>query len=102
MSAYILNDLEKCIGCGLCQGSCANGAITIVDGKATIDQNTCILCKVCIDACPVGALSLKSDAADTASDTAASRGIWVFAEMGSNAPESVGFELTGKAFELAQ
>ena len=61
MAAYIVNDLKKCVGCGLCAGSCANGAITMQNGKAVIDQSACILCKVCLEACPVGALSLMQD-----------------------------------------
>ena len=79
MSAYIQNDLTKCVGCGLCQGSCASGAIALRDGKAVIDPDRCVLCRVCLDTCPVGALTLESDA--QAERTADSRGIWVFAEM---------------------
>lgn len=101
MSAYIQNDLTKCVGCGLCQGSCASGAIALRDGKAVIDPDRCVLCRVCLDTCPVGALTLESDA--QAERTADSRGIWVFAEMdGEGQPLPVGLELTAKAFALAR
>ncbi len=101
MAAYIYNDLSKCVGCGLCMGSCANSAITIENGTAVIDQNACVLCKVCIDACPVGALSLCTEGTADHTDTETYRGIWVFAEMTDGVPEHVGFELTAKAAELA-
>ncbi|MGM9638573.1 MAG: FAD-binding protein [Butyricicoccaceae bacterium] len=101
MSAYIQNDLTKCVGCGLCQGSCASGAIALRDGKAVIDPDRCVLCRVCLDTCPVGALTLESDA--QAERTADSRGIWVFAEMDNDGqPLPVGLELTAKAFALAR
>ncbi|MBQ2650581.1 MAG: electron transfer flavoprotein subunit alpha [Clostridia bacterium] len=102
MAAYICNDLNKCVGCGLCMGSCANNAIRIEDGKAVIDQNACVLCKVCIEACPVGALSLVTEGASNEADTAAYRGVWVFAEVTDGIPEPVGYELTAKAHELAE
>ena len=78
-----------------------DGAITIEDGKAVIDQNTCVLCKVCLEACPVGALALMQE---TSAQTAAAdhKGYWVFAEMQNGQPLDVGLELTSKACELAQ
>ena len=101
MAAYITNDLNKCVGCGLCIGSCANGAITITDGKAVIDQNTCVLCKVCLEACPVGALSLVQETS-VQTDSSDHNGYWVFAEMQDGHPLDVGLELTSKACELAR
>ncbi len=102
MAAYIVNDLNKCIGCGLCSGSCANGAISMADGKAVIDQNACILCKVCLDACPVGALSLAQDKPAQAVSDIEYNGYWVFAELQDGNPLDVGLELTAKACELAK
>lgn len=50
---------EKCIGCGLCIPYCPAFAISMVDGKAVIDEETCFECGNCarprVVRCPVGA-----------------------------------------------
>ena len=49
-------DLEKCVGCGACVGSCPVEAISMNDeGKAVIDAEKCISCGTCVAVCPVGA-----------------------------------------------
>lgn len=45
-----------CIGCGKCQKTCTNNAITITDNLAYIDANLCKLCRKCVDVCPTGAI----------------------------------------------
>ncbi len=58
-------DQEKCDGCGLCVPSCAEGAIQIVEGKATLlaDQY-CDGLGACLGACPQGALIIEEREAD--------------------------------------
>ena len=52
-------DDELCDGCGQCVPSCAEGAITIVDGKATlIADKYCDGLGACIGECPTGALTI--------------------------------------------
>ncbi len=48
---------EICIGCGACIPVCPVDAITLANGKATIDQETCIQCLACLSECPVEAIS---------------------------------------------
>ncbi len=48
---------EKCTGCGICVGTCPNGAIQLVNGLAILDQATCTGCQACMDACPEGAIT---------------------------------------------
>jgi NAD-dependent dihydropyrimidine dehydrogenase PreA subunit len=56
---------RECISCRLCPSKCPVGAISMVGGKAVIDQDKCTECGICregIDTfrgCPVGAIKDK-------------------------------------------
>jgi Pyruvate/2-oxoacid:ferredoxin oxidoreductase delta subunit len=52
-------DEEKCDGCGQCVIGCAEGALTLVDGKVrVISDNLCDGLGACIGECPQGALQI--------------------------------------------
>ncbi|MEJ5363997.1 MAG: 4Fe-4S binding protein [Desulfosoma sp.] len=52
-------DQERCDGCGQCVIACAEGAIEIIDGKATLVSDTyCDGLGACLGECPQGALRL--------------------------------------------
>ncbi len=53
-------DENLCNGCGACVGPCAEGAISIVDGKARVlSDELCDGFGMCLAACPTGALTVE-------------------------------------------
>lgn len=51
-------DQKKCNGCGLCASACHEGAIGMVDGKATLlKDDYCDGLGDCLPSCPTGAIS---------------------------------------------
>ncbi len=54
-------DVDRCIGCGSCEGICFTKAISIVDGRCSLDPGVCRGCGRCVEACPVDAISLEFD-----------------------------------------
>ena len=51
-------DRDRCNGCGLCASACHEGAIGIVDGKATLlREDYCDGLGDCLPACPMQAIS---------------------------------------------
>lgn len=46
---------DKCIGCGVCEKACRTNAISITDGKVSIQEDTCNNCGRCAKACPTDA-----------------------------------------------
>lgn len=42
---------DWCEGCGLCQEKCGFSAISIVNGKAVVDESKCMLCGYCARVC---------------------------------------------------
>ena len=48
----IVVDLEKCTGSGECVKACPRKALSLVDGKALLDQEICDLDGICIAVCP--------------------------------------------------
>lgn len=58
-------DADKCDGCGLCVPSCAEGAITIVNGKAVLAaDNLCDGLGACLGECPRDAITVEEREAD--------------------------------------
>jgi NAD-dependent dihydropyrimidine dehydrogenase PreA subunit len=53
----IFVDTDRCVGCGICQGVCPVGAIS-VENVALVDSGRCTGCRLCLEQCPVGALSI--------------------------------------------
>lgn len=51
---------DKCVGCKSCM-KIGCPAISMKDGKATIDNTLCVGCNVCSQLCPVGAFEGKAD-----------------------------------------
>ena len=54
-------DLEKCIGCGMCETVCPHRVFEVQDRKsAIIDRDACMECGACSINCPTRAIEVNS------------------------------------------
>ena len=51
---------QDCIHCGVCEKVCRVNAITVQDGKITVDTGKCNFCGRCVKSCPTDAWEQKS------------------------------------------
>ncbi len=58
-------DATLCRGCKKCSvlENCPSKAVSMVEGKAVIDENKCTKCGVCVGKCPFGAVPKEAEAA---------------------------------------
>ena len=81
-------DREKCDGCGLCVPACHEGAIEIVDGKATLVKDSyCDGLGDCLGECPQDAITFETREADPYDEEAVQQRL---NERAGNAANSVG------------
>ena len=51
-------NVETCIGCGACVGTCPTEALSMnAEGKVECNEELCIDCGACVATCPVEAIS---------------------------------------------
>ena len=55
---YMIQDVSRCIGCGICERDCPVGALSVdrATKHGTIDTDRCLVCGMCAVKCPKGAL----------------------------------------------
>ncbi|MDD2466909.1 MAG: electron transfer flavoprotein subunit alpha [Desulfobulbus sp.] len=96
----LIIDCEQCTACGICEGSCAFGAIS-VQGACAVVNESCTLCGACVENCPVDALRIEIAEKRTQDDLQDYQGILVFAEYRHGKVAPVSFELLGIGRKLA-
>ncbi|MBC8208064.1 MAG: electron transfer flavoprotein subunit alpha [Desulfobulbaceae bacterium] len=96
----LIIDKDLCIGCGLCEASCAFAAIEVVDGCAVVGD-ACTLCGACVESCEVEALRIEGGEKTQVVDLNAWSGVWVYAEYRHNELAQVALELLGAGRKLA-
>jgi electron transfer flavoprotein alpha subunit len=96
----LIVDSEKCTGCGICETSCAFGAISVLANCAVVNES-CTLCGACVDNCPVGALNIETEDKRPQADIREYAGIMVFAEYRHGKVAPVSYELLGIGRKLA-
>jgi len=96
-------DKNKCNACGLCQTSCAFGAIDVEDDVAQVND-LCTLCGACVNVCPQYALAIKHRKI-SAEELAHYNGVFIWAECESrgatHAPKKVAYEILAQGRKLA-
>ncbi len=58
--SHVVNNISKCVFCGMCERNCPEGAITVDRPTRMwrINLEKCVNCGTCIDNCPRKCLSL--------------------------------------------
>jgi NAD-dependent dihydropyrimidine dehydrogenase PreA subunit len=55
-----VNDINRCVACGVCAKECPRDAISIYKGcYAVIDHDKCVGCGICEGACPAGSVNVR-------------------------------------------
>lgn len=96
----LIIDSEKCTACGMCESSCAFGAITVQVDCAVVNDS-CTLCGACVDNCPENALRIETADKRMQADIGSYTGIMVFAEYRHGKIAPVSYELLGIGRKLA-
>lgn len=60
LKGHIVNDIDACILCGICQKRCPTGAIEVDKpaGTWSINRFRCVQCGSCVRECPKSCLSM--------------------------------------------
>ncbi|MBP3241960.1 4Fe-4S binding protein [Oribacterium sp. P6A1] len=54
-----VNDIDRCVACGVCARQCPREAISIYKGcYAKVDFSKCVGCGLCEKACPAGSINV--------------------------------------------
>lgn len=96
----LIIETEKCTACGICESSCAFGAIS-VQGQCAVVNDSCTLCGACVDNCPEQALRIEIAEKRIQADLDAYTGIMIFAECRHGKVAPVSYELLGIGRKLA-